>query len=85
MSTPSSTAYVVAFDESADRAAVEAVLARIVQAGGNLVVVAGHGVVVRVADEVADSLSSHRAVAHVGEVTLPTREPVRIRRPVDPE
>lgn len=73
--------YVVAFETSADQSAVEAVLAHVVGAGGQLLVVAGSGVVVRVAESVAESLASTPAVEHVGRVTLPTREPVRIRRP----
>jgi hypothetical protein len=75
--------YVVAFAESAEQTAVEAVLGRVVAAGGQLVVVAGSGVVVRVAESVAESLAAAPAVTHVGRVALPTREPVRIRRRAD--
>ena len=73
-------AYVVAFDPSSDREAIEAVLSRIVGAGGELVLVAGAGVVVRVPEAVARCVEDHPAVSHVGGVTLPDRSPERLRQ-----
>jgi hypothetical protein len=73
-------AYVVAFDPSSDREAIEAVLSHLVDAGGELVLVAGAGVVVRVADAVARDVETHPAVTHVGGVTLPDRSPERVRQ-----
>ncbi|MFB6107770.1 MAG: hypothetical protein ABEJ82_02870 [Haloplanus sp.] len=74
-------AHLVAFDSTADADAVEAVLGRVVAAGGDVVLVAGGGAVVRVADAVAEAVADHPAVTHVGAVTLPDRTPTRIRRP----
>ncbi|MEF8856278.1 MAG: hypothetical protein V5A16_02515 [Haloplanus sp.] len=41
---------------------------------------AGGGVIVRAPEAVAESLTDHPAVTHVGGVTVADREPVRIRR-----
>jgi hypothetical protein len=73
--------HLVAFAPSSDEAAIRAVLDRVVAAGGELVVVAGAGVIVRAPQAVADAAAAHPAVCHVGGVALPDREPVRIRRP----
>lgn len=73
--------HLLAFDPESDETAIRGVLDRIVAAGGELVVVAGGGVIVRAPEAVVDVVADHPAVAHVGGVTLPTREPVRIRRP----
>jgi hypothetical protein len=73
--------HLLAFAPSSDEAAIRAVLDRVVAAGGELVVVAGAGVIVRAPQAVADAAADHPAVRHVGGVTLPDREPVRIRRP----
>ena len=73
--------HLLAFEPSSDEAAIRAVLDRVVADGGELVVVAGAGVVVRAPQAVADSAAAHPAVRHVGGVSLPDREPVRIRRP----
>jgi hypothetical protein len=74
-------AHLVAFAASSDEASIRAVLDRVVAAGGELVVVAGAGVIVRAPQAVADAAATHPAVTHVGGVALPDREPVRIRRP----
>lgn len=74
-------AHLIAFDPSSDAAAVQTVLERIVAAGGELVVVADRGVLVRAPDAVVESLAAAPAVAHVGGVALPDRTPVRVRRP----
>lgn len=73
-------AYLVAFDPSSDQSAIEDVLTHVVGAGGELVLVAGGGIVVRVADDVARDVETHAAVTHVGGVSLPDRTPPRIRR-----
>ena len=73
--------HLLAFDPSSDEAAIRVVLDRVVAAGGELVVVAGAGVVVRAPQAVADAAATHPEVIHVGAVSLPDREPVRIRRP----
>lgn len=73
--------HLLALAPSSDEAAIRAVLDRVVAAGGELVVVAGAGVIVRAPQAVADAAADHPAVRHVGGVTLPDREPVRIRRP----
>jgi hypothetical protein len=74
-------AHLVAFDPSSDAASVQGVLERVVAAGGELVVVADRGVIVRAPDAVAESLADEPPVAHVGGVALPDRTPIRIRRP----
>jgi len=73
--------HLLTFDPSSDEVAIRRVLDRVVAAGGELVVVAGAGVIVRAPQAVADAVADHPAVSHVGGVTLPDREPVRIRRP----
>ena len=73
--------HLLAFDPSSDEAAIRSVLERVAAAGGDVVVVAGAGVIVRAPQTVADAVADHPAVSHVGGVTLPDREPVRIRRP----
>jgi hypothetical protein len=73
--------HLLAFDPSSDEAAIRSALDRVTAGGGELVVAAGAGVVVRAPQAVADAVAIHPAVSHVGGVTLPDREPVRIRRP----
>lgn len=73
--------HLLAFDPSSDEAAIRSVLDCVVAAGGELVVVAGAGVVVRAPQAAVDAVADHPAVTHVGGVALPDREPVRIRRP----
>ena len=72
--------HLLAFEPSSDEAVIRAVLDRVVAAGGELVVVAGVGVIVRAPQAVADAAATHPAVRHVGGLSLPDREPVRIRR-----
>jgi hypothetical protein len=72
--------HLIAFDPSSDEAAIRDVLDGVVAAGGELVVVAGAGVVVGAPEPVVDAVADHPAVRHVGSVSLPDREPVRIRR-----
>ena len=55
--------HLVAFEPSSDEAAIRAVLDRVVAAGGQLVVVAGAGVIVRAPQAVADSAPPHRPPA----------------------
>jgi len=74
--------HLLAVAPASDEAAIRAVIDRVVAAGGELVVVAGAGVIVRAPQAVADVAADHPAVRHVGGVSLPDREPVRIRRPV---
>lgn len=71
----------VAFDPSSDETAIRAVLDRLVAGGGELILVAGAGVIVRAPDAVVAALETDPAVRHVGGVTLSDRTPVRIRRP----
>jgi hypothetical protein len=73
--------HLLAFDPSSDEAAIRRVLDGVVAAGGELVVVAGAGVIVRAPEAVVDAAADHPAVAHHGGVTLPDCEPTRIRRP----
>jgi heptaprenylglyceryl phosphate synthase len=72
--------HLLAFDPSSDAAAIRSVLERVAAAGGDVVVVAGAGVVVRAPQAVVDAVATHPTVSHVGGVSLPEREPVRIRR-----
>jgi hypothetical protein len=74
--------HLLAFDPSSDETAIRGVLDGVVAAGGELVVVAGAGVIVRAPEAVVDAAGDHPAVSHVGGVVLPDRDPVRIRRPV---
>jgi hypothetical protein len=73
--------HLIAFEPSSDEAAIQRVLGRVVAGGGELAVVAGSGVIVRASEAVASAVGDDPAVCHVGEVALPDRAPVRIRRP----
>ncbi|AZH24730.1 hypothetical protein [Haloplanus aerogenes] len=73
--------HLVAFDPSSDEATIQRVLGRVVAGGGELVFVAGGGVIVRAPEVVVEALGADPAVRHVGGVTLPDRAPARIRRP----
>jgi len=69
--------HLVAFEPSGDETAIRGVLDRVVAGGGELVVVAGRGVIVRAPGAVVEAVGADPAVSHVGGVTLP----VRTRRP----
>jgi len=73
--------HLIAFAPSSDEAAIQRVLGRVVASGGELVLVAGGGVIVRAPEAVAEAVGDDPAVSHVGGVALPDRDPVRIRRP----
>ncbi|MEF8781402.1 MAG: hypothetical protein V5A46_12065 [Haloferacaceae archaeon] len=72
-------AYVVAFDSGAPRSSVEAALEAVLGPEDTLLVAAGSGVVVR-SDRDLTAFEDRPAVAHVGEVQVAPRTPVRRRR-----